>query len=254
MQTEGEARVNGRQDRTWVALAAVIAAGVVLAGWFVGRGFERGRLGDRFVTVKGLSEREVEADLAIWPLQFVSADDDLGAAQARLDRNVRRTIEFLADRGIDTTAVARQGLRVTDAEANLYRPTTPTVRYVVAQTLIVRSDDPHRVLAASQSVGELVQSGVAVSSGPEYGPGGPTFLFTRLNELKPEMIAEATARGREAAEQFAADSRSRIGGIRRASQGVFEILARDPAPGIDEAQQLHKRVRVVSTIEYHLRD
>ena len=101
--------------------------------------------------------------------------------------------------------------------------------------------------------GELVNAGVVLSSGAEFGGGGPTFLFRGLNQLKPEMIAEATARAREAATQFAQDSRTSLGGIRRANQGVFEILPRDQAQGITEASQIDKMVRVVSTVEYTLR-
>jgi len=120
--------------------------------------------------------------------------------------------------------------------------------------VMVRSSDPDRIFAASQAVGDLIDAGVVLSSGEEYGPGGPTFVFTRLNDLKPEMIAEATASARVAAQQFAQDSRSDIAGIRRANQGVFVILPRDEAPGIAEQTQLFKKVRVVSTIDYLLKD
>jgi uncharacterized protein len=109
------------------------------------------------------------------------------------------------------------------------------------------------VHAASQRVGELVNAGVVLSSGTEYGGGGPTFIFRGLNDLKPAMIAEATARAREGAEKFASDSRSRLAGIRRANQGVFEILPRDQAQGITEGSQVAKIVRVVSTVDYILR-
>jgi hypothetical protein len=127
-------------------------------------------------------------------------------------------------------------------------------RYVIRQTVVVRSLKPDLVLAASQLVGDLVSAGVVLSSGGDYGNGGPTFVFTGLNKLKPQMIAEATARARESAEQFAKDSHSDIGGIRRASEGVFEILPRDQAQGISEASQIVKTVRVVSTIDYSLRN
>jgi hypothetical protein len=103
-------------------------------------------------------------------------------------------------------------------------------------------------------VAELVNSGVVLSSGGEYGGGGPTFVFTGLNKLKPAMIGEATARAREAAEQFARDSKSPLGGIRQASQGVFEILPRDQAQGITQESQVTKTVRVVSTVDYFLKD
>ncbi len=234
--------------------AAVLAVGLTLAGWLAGSGFEKGRLGDRFVTVKGVSEREVKADLALWPLRFVAAGNDLSAAQATIDTNLQRTLAFLEEQGVDTTQVSLEGLRVTDALANPYAQSPAATRFIITQTLIVRSADPDRVVTASGAIGELVEAGVVVSSGAEYGPGGPTLLFTGLNDLKPEMIAEATARAREAAEEFAEDSGSRIRGIRRANQGVFVILARDQAPGIQEQNQLYKTVRVVSTIEYLLRD
>jgi len=125
---------------------------------------------------------------------------------------------------------------------------------VINQTLMVRSGKPDRILAASQALGELVKAGVVLTSGQDYGYAGPTYLYTRLNDVKPEMIAEATARAREAAEKFAADSGSRLGGIRRANQGVFQILPRDEAPGVQEGSQINKRVRVVTTVSYLLAD
>ena len=125
---------------------------------------------------------------------------------------------------------------------------------MIQQTLIVRSDQPEKIREASQQIGELLRAGLVLSSGGEYGMGGPAYIFTGLNDLKPQMIAEATARARSAAEQFARDSRSVIGGIRQANQGLFEILPRDEAPGIREESQIQKKVRVVSTIEYFLQD
>jgi hypothetical protein len=240
-------------DQTLVR-AVVLAAGVVIGGWAAGQGFVRARVGDRFVTVKGISEREVSADLAIWPLRLVVADNELSRAQSRLEANVAEIFRFLARNQIDSTQVSLQDYGVVDAFANEYRPAGGvTNRYIIRQVVVVRSAQPDRVLAASQRVGELVSAGVVLSSGSEFGGGGPTFIFRGLNDLKPEMIAEATARAREAAEQFAADARSALGGIRRANQGVFEILPRDQARGIAEESQVTKTVRVVSTVEFVLR-
>ena len=241
--------------RTLIPAAALVALGLTVSGWAVGDGFARARLGDRYVTVKGVSEREVEADLALWSLTFVAAGNDLAAIQGEIGGNVDLTLAFLARFGVGREQVELQSPRVQDVRANLYRGELQiTDRYAVNQTLVVRSTDPAAVLSASQAMGELVGSGVALSSGPEWGPGGPVFLFTRLNDLKPAMLEEATARAREAAESFAEDSGSRVGRIRTANQGVFQILPRDPAPGAQEEQQLRKVVRVVSTVEYYLRD
>jgi hypothetical protein len=238
----------------WLVRIVVVAVGLILGGWAAGNGVARSRLGDRFVTVKGISEREVTADLAIWPLRLVVADNDLARAQSRLQSNVREIFQFLARHQVDTAQVTLQDFGVVDALANEYRqPGMTGNRYIIRQVVVVRSDAPALVHAASQRVGELVDAGVVLSSGAEYGGGGPTFIFRGLNDLKPAMIAEATARAREGAEQFASDSRSRLSGIRRASQGVFEILPRDQAQGISEGSQVAKVVRVVSTVEYILR-
>lgn len=235
-----------------VAGAVILALGLAVGGWLGGAGLAKSRAADRYVTVKGIAERDAEADLALWPLRLVVSDNDLTRAYARLESQLRLVRAFLSRQGIDTAATELQAFSVTDAFTNQYRNSDVVTRYVINQTLMVRSGDPATVLAASQKVGELVQAGVVFSSGAEYGGGGPTFVFSGLNDLKPQMIAEATARAREAADQFATDSRSRLGGIRRANQGVFEILARDQAPGISEQGQIAKRVRVVSTIEYFL--
>lgn len=228
---------------------------MALGGLFVGSGFAKARAADRFVTVKGISEREVRADLAIWPLRIVAADNDLSRAHAQIESSISRIRTFLASNQIDTTQSELQDFSVTDAATNQYgNGERAGARYVIHQTVIVRSLKPDLVLAASQHVGDLVSAGVVLSSGGEYGNGGPTFVFTGLNKLKPQMIAEATARARESAEQFAKDSHSDIGGIRSASQGVFEILPRDQAQGISEASQITKTVRVVSTIDYSLKN
>jgi len=232
--------------------AVILALGIALGGAFVGRGFRVGREADRYVTVKGAVEREVEANLAVWPLQLVTAADALADAQAEARRRVELTRAFLAENGIAAEQITVQGFRVVDAEANPYQSGPVANRFIITQTLMVRSEDPKAVLAASQRIGDLVDAGVVLISGEEYGPGGPTFIFTRLNDLKPAMLAEATTRAREAAGEFASSSGSTVGPIRRANQGVFEILPRDPVPGQAEQNQLFKTVRVVATFEYVL--
>lgn len=234
----------------------ILAVGIALGGFFAGNGFAKARAADRYVTVKGVSEREVRADLAIWPLHLVGADNELAAANAKLSRSVAGVRDFLVRHGIDTSQMQMTDFSATDAYAEQNSDRKPANRYVVHQTVLVRSSHPEQLLAASQQIGELAAIGVAISSGSnDYGAnsGGPTFVFTGLNKLKPEMIADATARAREAASQFARDSHSDLGGIRQANQGVFEILPRDQAPGIVESSQIAKIVRVVATIDYYLR-
>jgi len=232
------------------APAVVLAIGIALGGWLAGQGLVQARRSDRFVTVKGVAERVVTADTGLWPLRFVAADDDLARAQARIEGQRRAVMRFLARHGLDSTSTELQGLEVTDVRANPYFNGPAANRYVITLSLMVRSEDPGTLQSASQRVSELVDAGVVLTaSGPG---GGPTYLFTKLNDFKPQMIAEATGSARQAAERFATDSRSRLGGIRRANQGIFEILPRDQAPGIMEGQQVQKTLRVVTTVEYQL--
>ena len=230
-----------------------LALGLLLGGWFIGSGFYKGRVADRYVTVKGLAERDVKADIALWPLRFVATDDNLKNAQRKINESHEKVMAFLKSHNIEPALAEVRKLEVTDVLANPYRSGPSTNRYIVAQTIMVRSEDPQNILRTSQDVGKLVDQGVVLSSRSEW-EGGPTFLFTRLNELKPDLIAEATANARTAAEQFAQDSGSELGGIRRANQGVFVILPRDNAPGVVESDQIDKTVRVVATIDYLLED
>ncbi len=233
--------------------AILLAIGLALAGFFVGRGFVHSRTADRFVTVKGLAEREVLADIALWPLRAVATNDNLGQAQAQIQRSQDAIFQFLDRHGIDRAQVELQNFEVIDLLANPYRGEGMVQsRFIIRQTLMVRSSEPERIEAASQDVGQLVDVGVILSS--EGGPwGGPTYLFTKLNELKPDLIAEATANARKSAEQFAKDSGAKLGGIRQANQGTIIIQARDQAPGVMDESQRHKTVRVVATIDYYLR-
>jgi hypothetical protein len=235
----------GSRVSALILASALVAAALIFTG-----GFVQSRTADRYVTVKGIAERDVKAGLALWPLRFVATDDRLDVAQAAIARSHASVIAFLERHGVDRAKTEVQGLEVTDVLANAYRDGPAASRYIIAQTLMVRSDDADVVRAASQKVGELVDAGVVLSA--QHGSITPTYLFTGLNDLKPQMIAEATKNARRAAEQFATDSGSRILGIRRANQGLFEILPRDRVQGVDEESQIHKTVRVVTTVEYYI--
>jgi len=229
----------------------VPSTAVVLAAAVVALGFLQSRRADRFVTVKGVAEVEVEADLAVWPLAVSVTAAELGAAQRSLDAAMSSVYAFLAGFGLDSSAVVPQGTQVTDRVADRYSRLEPgQLRYIVSATVSIRSTDLDAVDAAYRALGDLVGEGVPLSSPGGYGELRPSWVFTRLNEVKPGMIAEATAAARASAEQFAADSGSRLGGIRRANQGVFEILSR--TPGVPEPFERFKQVRVVSTVEYYL--
>ena len=247
--------MNGMLPDNLVKLGAalVLALGLAAGGWLVGQGFAQSRLGVRSVTVKGLAERDVRADLAIWPLRFVATGNELATVRDKIVADEAAVRSFVTAAGLSDATVEVGGFEVTDALAQIYRSGPVESRFVMAETLVVRSTDVDAVALLAQLVGALVSAGWVLSS-DGGAAGGPVYLFTGLNAAKPEMVAEATRNARESAVQFARDSRSRLGGIRSASQGVFQILARDEAPGLIEPYQIAKRLRVVSTVEYFLTD
>jgi hypothetical protein len=233
--------------------AAVLALGLAVAGLFVGRGFVAARVGERFVTVKGVAEREMKADLALWPMRFVATSNQLAEAQQKIGSDTDTVLNFLAANGVPGSTVEVQSLQVNDLLAQPYRSGPIESRFIVAQTLMVRTGEVDKIAAAAQKIGDLVAAGIVLSSEGQPSPG-PVYLFTKLNDIKPAMIAEATKSAREGAEQFARDSGSRVTGIRRASQGLFQILPRDDAPGMSADNQIAKTILVVSTIDYGLAD
>lgn len=248
--TRGSAGVYTNSVSEKIIGAILIAAGLSVGGFLIGSGIRSFRSADRSVSVKGIAEKEVKADLALWPLRMTATSNSLQEAQARIAKDAITVRRFFESGGIPEAAIVIQGVEATDLLTQTYRQGAPASRYIVGQTLMVRTGDVDRVAALSQRVGEIVAAGVVMPA--EGAPQGPFYLFTKLNEIKPAMIAEATKNARAAAQQFAADSGSSLGPIRQASQGLFQILPRDAAPGQMEEKQVLKTVRVVSTVDYLL--
>jgi len=202
---------------------------------------------ERTVTVKGLSEQEHQADIVIWPIQYTAADNDLSALYATLDNNNASIRTFLQTNGLPDDAVSLAPPAITDRLAQSYGDgSRAEFRYTATQALTVYSADITLVRGLMSSLSDLGREGI-VFSGAEYHLQ-PEYLFTRLNEIKPAMIEEATREARAAAVKFADDSNSELGKIKNASQGQFSISDRDRNnPHI-------KNVRVVVSVEYYLSD
>lgn len=233
-----------------VVVALVLGISMILSASLLKDGLTGMRTGDRYVTVKGVAEQEVTADLALWPIRFAATGETLEAARKQARAGREGVMAFLKLQAISEDAVELQRMDVVDTHANAYQPQDGNRRFIITQVLMVRTGEVDKIRQAAQNVSDLVDSGVILSS--DYGPTGPTYLFTGLNDIKPELISRATAAARESAQQFARDADAGLGGLRRANQGVFQILARDQAPGVTAEQQPFKTVRVVSTFDYYL--
>ncbi|QJD58818.1 SIMPL domain-containing protein [Pseudomonas sp. gcc21] len=229
---------------TGILAALIVATALVLMAMSLKSGLLQFGGADRVVSVKGLAERNVEADLALWPVSFSVADDSLDRLQGKIEEQQGLVRSFLLLRGFVESDIQLSMPRITDQHANTYGNTLSPERYRAEVTVLVRTQDIESVQSGMQTVGELVKSGIALTQNYD---SQPRFLFTRLELIKADMIADATRDARAAADQFARDADAEVGSIRRASQGYFSIDDVDPyTPQV-------KRVRVVTNIDYSLR-
>lgn len=230
--------------------AALLALGLVLGGFFPGFYYYHAKMDANSVVVKGLAEMNVKADLAIWNIKYVVTGNDVLVAQKEMNRQTEVVKEFLVKNGIMPEEISVGRLETNDLMANPYRTNNDSnIRFILTQNVTVKSENVDNVAAVLNKSGDLVAKGVIFNQDYAYPV---SYLFTGLNDIKPQMLAEATQNAKEAAEEFAKNSGSKVGKIRYANQGVFSILPREQSAYASEVQQIEKKVRVVSTIEYWL--
>ncbi|TMM48708.1 SIMPL domain-containing protein [Qipengyuania marisflavi] len=228
--------------RRWLGSAAILSLGLMVGGFVMGDGLVRMKAAERSVTVRGLAERDVIADLAVWTISYASTRTDLQSAQADTDRDSAAIKRFFAELGFPAEQLTPAGINVSN-----YTDDGVTY-YTVRQRMVLRTTDIERAQQAVRRQAELVRSGVVLEDG-----SGINYTFTALDTVKPEMVAQATRDARKAAEQFAKDSGADVGSIRKATQGYFSIDARDgEAGGWGVGDTPFKKVRVVTTVDFAL--
>ena len=232
-------------DRTsmrWFGTATIASIGLVLGGYLLGDGLLRAKEAERSVTVRGLAERDVTADLATWTISYSSTSTDMGAAQAKVRRDTKAIEDFFEELGFPDEALQPTGANVSSYTSN------GVTRYTVRQRLSLRTNDIDRARKAVARQFDLVNRGVFLEEG-----SGMSFTFTKLNDIKPAMVAEETRDARASAEQFAQDSGAKVGAIKDATQGYFSIEARDgDSGGWGVSDSPYKKVRVVTTVHFSL--
>ena len=228
-----------------IILAVGIAGGAALLGSQLSDGIESFVNRDRIVTVKGLAEREVKADRVIWPVGYRELGNDLQDVYKQIEVRQNQVLTFLKKAGLTDAEISVTAPKVSDAQAEGYGSQEKKFRYNMVQSITVTTDKVDLVLDLMKRQSELLKDGVALANDYSWQT---SYQFTGLNTIKPAMIEEATKNARTAAEKFAGDSGSTLGKIRRANQGQFSISDRDGfTPYL-------KNVRVVTTVEYFLKD
>ncbi|NTU96541.1 MAG: SIMPL domain-containing protein [Chlorobiaceae bacterium] len=239
--------MENRRTHEAFILGAFLCVGLVVTGFLLSQSLARFKALERTVSVKGLSERDVAADIAIWPIKFEVAADDLQSLVTSIEEKNAVVLGFLQKNGFDQKDISVSAPSITDRQAQSFGEGNRfSMRYAGSSTISVYTKNVDLVRATIRKLVDLGKMGIAIS-GQNYD-SKTEFLFTGLNGLKPGMIEEATNNARMVAQKFAADSKSRLGKIKSATQGQFTIDDRDSnTPYI-------KKVRVVSTLEYYLSD
>lgn len=225
--------------------AFLIAVGLGIAGHSIGDAIIKNKTYGRYVSVKGLSEKTVKSDKAVWSIQFNYADDDLANLYGGISHAQNKIKDFLLKQGFSASDIQMSSVSVSDNEANNYGSNQKLKRYSASAGVILSTNQIDNVNNALQKTGELIQNGIVITN--SY----IRYFFTQLNSIKPVMLDQATANAKDAAEIFARNSGSKLGIIRSASQGLFSISdANDNSSG-GEAE-IMKKVRIVTSVDYLL--
>ncbi len=228
-------------------LGGLLCIGLLSLGFLLSKGALKVKELERTITVKGLSEREVQADIAIWPIRFNEANNDLGLLYAEIQKKSDLAVKFLKKYGFSDSEISVSQPAILDRQAQSYGDASAIkFRFTSSVTITVYSKKVEEVRSAMKKIVDLGKQGIVIT-GQDY-ENKTEFLFTGLNNIKPEMIEEATKNARIVAQKFAKDSNSKLGKIKRANQGQFSIMNRD------RSTQHIKKIRVVATVEYYLSD
>jgi hypothetical protein len=231
-----------RRDKVFLGAAALLAVGVVCGGYLLGDGLKRAKAADRSVTVRGLAEKDVTADLATWSISYSATGFDLPGVRSEIDNNTKELQAYFKSLGFRPDDLKPVGAGVNQYLNNGVNTIT------ITQRMLLRTTDIARAQKAVAQQFDLVRRGVTLQEG-----SGMRYSFTKLNDVKPQMVAAATKDARAAAEQFAQDSGAGVGGIKSATQGYFSIDARDGEGGDGGSDTPYKKVRVVTTVDFYLK-
>ncbi len=232
-------------------LGLSIALGPSLAGFFIYKGILEAKLGDRYVTAKGLVERIEKADRGTWEMVYKVSGSDLNQLNQQLSHDTQLIQNFILKEGFEQTEISLSSPRVTDLHAREYGsgPLSPD-RYLIENSIFINSHKVDALNTISAKTGELLSQGISLSRSETR------FYLDRFNDLRPQLIADATKNAQEIAQSFAKTTGSQIGGIRKANQGVIRLTSPDASPNQDYDEGLNslmKKIRVVSTLEFYLK-
>lgn len=250
------------EKRLFIISSIAILIGISLGAAILGRSLKRFKSEDRYISVKGFSEREVKSDFAVWTITTRIANNDLNEGSRSIEEAKNKIVDFLIKNNIRQDEIIQKDLIVNDKKAQEYVPNNigDSYRFIIDKIIQIRSSDVDNIQKVSRMTDELLKVGVVLSNNNQ-SQASVRFIFTKLNDIKPEMLTEAIKNANHAAIQFTKESGTKLGKLRKANQGLFSIVDRDaflsgqseggyyPMNGSD----LFKKIRVVVNVDYAIR-
>lgn len=249
------------ENKNVIISSIAIIIGMTIGAIILGRALERFKSEDRYISVKGFSEREVKSDFVVWTIKTRIANNDLNEGSRSIEEAKNKVIDFLIKNGIKQNEIIQKDLIVNDKKAQEYGNNIgDSYRFIIDKIIQVRSTDVDNIQKVSSLTDDLLKAGVVLSNRNDF-QGSVKYIFTKLNEIKPAMLTEATNNAKNAAIQFTKESNTELGSLRKANQGLFTIIDRDdflsgqnnggyyPMSGTD----LYKKVRVVVNVDYSIK-
>lgn len=243
-----------------IIASLLLAIGIIIAASLIGNSILKTKLLDRSVVVKGLAEKEVTSDLAIWPIVITATGNNLSEINKKIEDDRSIIMNFLIVQGFSKEDITFGNYKLNDLMANGYRDSNvQNARYIISATVVLKSKDVYLVDQVNKSKNLLVQKGIVFANDSNCnGDGEPYYAFTKFNDIKPAMLTEAIKNARLSAERFANDSGSKVGRLKKANQGIFSISpiyqsSSDEYTNTKMADKsINKKIRIVTTLEYFL--
>jgi len=231
-------------------LGLTLAAGFIGSAWVLVKGAREVVNYDQRITVKGYAERPMKSDLAIWQGHYSVTQPDLVKAYQELKQNSPAVIDFIKNQGISKSEIESLGVSKT---VNYQRndkgnKTDKIVSYTLRQSYRVKSIKVNIVAKLTNNFSQLLEKGLNVNS------SAAKYFFTKAGKLKLEMLREATNNARKRAEMLVVGGVDKVGRLRSARQGVFQITAEHSTSvsgyGVFDTSSINKVIKAIVTIEY----
>lgn len=230
-----------------IGAALLVGAGIAAAGYFVGQTMYNSQVAINVAEVKGLAEKRVEADRAFWKIQYTvsgPAKSDMARLYEQSEADQKKIVALLLESGFEAAELSPGVIDTTTEEFRDENQKLVEEKFQLVGSIDVETSKVRKVVEVRSKLNMLVAQGLAITNNP------PSYHFTRLNEIKPEMVKEATTNARIAANEFAVNAGVKVGGIKDAQQGGF--LIRDVGEEYGDTKNIEKDVRVVTTITFYL--